>query len=631
MRSRKDLSRGIVDASVDETHTPQLHGHGSLSGGKLAENSDKLRLAILLGREIGVIEDAGYLLLDASQGQSGYQSSLGEESYAGLRSSLKTIETIICSIASEKVRRSVVSQVRSIIEMIDEPNSGPADIQRSVFELHNGLIEFFGATRLVKAIGIGRILSLMSNLRSGIQTTDLRSRKGLKEAFEEQNVATLTEWILELKDYLPSNSSMAVVIGLQDWARTARAANSKKRQSLELLVRDQAQLWSQLVAGELDPLSLLSEADYSKVSMKFARSLRRIILSILCRLFPLGVLVGAVVGVVVWQMQRVSVLTQSEILVVDICVAGIGAGSLFYLGSMLVRKTVAPVEKAIWTRQLDERIASVTVLHASKRAQDFAGRAAPHLVHQDLGAQIFSPERKLVEDVAAGAGVGVAFREPDQFQGTALSPQSVGTVVADVSTESAEEIERRYQLERRKLRRRRRWRGVIAVILLVAIIVALRIFVLQSFSVVSGSMAPTLQTGDRILVDPLPFVRDSIHAGDIVVFHKVAADATPGGGLLVVKRVIGLPGQRISSIDDTVYVNGIPLNEVWLPTLIPSCAESAYNIPSQVVPAGRYFVLGDCRGFSSDSRSWGTVPAGGIIGKVFFVYWRASHPWFEWF
>lgn len=631
MRSRKDLSRGFVDASVDVTYTPELHDHGLLSGGKPAENSDKLRLAILVGWEIGVVENAGFFLVAASLGQSGYQSSRGEDLNARARASLKAIESIIRSLSSENVRKSVESKVRSIVEMIDDLNSGPADIQRAVFALHFGLIELFIATRLAKAYGIGRILSLMSNLRSGTQSPNQMSSQDLKEPFEEHNVATLTEWILELKDYLPSNSSMAVVIGLQDWARTARAAKSKKRQSLELLVRDQAELWKQLLAGELDPTSLLSEGDYSKVAMKFARSLRRIILSILCRLIPLGVLVGAVVGVLVWQMQRVSVLTQSEILIVDICVAGIGAGSLFLLGSMLVRKTVAPVEKAIWARQLDERIASVTVLHASKKAQAFASRAAPHSAHQDLGTQIFGRDRNLAEDVDAGAGVAVAFGGHDQSKGMAVSPDSVETAVAHVSTESAEEIELHYQLDRRKLRRRRRWRGVFAVILLVGVIAAMRIFVLQSFSVVSGSMAPTLQTGDRILVDTLPFVRDSIHAGDIVVFHKVAADATPGGGLLVVKRVIGLPGQRISSVDDTVYVNGIPLNEVWLPMLLPSCAESAYNIPSQVVPAGRYFVLGDCRGFSSDSRSWGTVPAVSVIGKVFFVYWRASHPWFEWF
>jgi signal peptidase I len=100
-----------------------------------------------------------------------------------------------------------------------------------------------------------------------------------------------------------------------------------------------------------------------------------------------------------------------------------------------------------------------------------------------------------------------------------------------------------------------------------------------------------------------------------------------------VKRVIGLPGETVSSRGDVVLINGKPLAEPWLPDLkkVPGCFEPSLNIRTTVVPANSYFVLGDCRGDSSDSRVWGAVPASRIIGKVFLVVWRNGHPWFHWF
>lgn len=156
---------------------------------------------------------------------------------------------------------------------------------------------------------------------------------------------------------------------------------------------------------------------------------------------------------------------------------------------------------------------------------------------------------------------------------------------------------------------------------------SIRAYAVQDFVVPSGSMLPTLQIGDRIAVDKLS---STIHRGDIVVFNRAPGDHDPEYPVLV-KRVIGLPGETISSVGDTVLIDGKPLAEPWLPKLTGSCYQTAVNVHPTRIPSGHYFVMGDCRGNSDDSRYWGTVPAGNIIGKVSAVIWRHNHPWLHWF
>jgi signal peptidase I len=175
------------------------------------------------------------------------------------------------------------------------------------------------------------------------------------------------------------------------------------------------------------------------------------------------------------------------------------------------------------------------------------------------------------------------------------------------------------------LRRTIGWVLVVIVILTVAF--GTRAYAVESFSIPSGSMSPTLQIGDRITVDRL---HSTIHRGDIVVFARVPADPQTQDADLV-KRVIGLPGETISSVGNTVLINGVALPEPWLPPLVGPCAEASANIPLTTIPPAHYFVMGDCRGDSFDSRYWGTVPASSIIGKVDAVVWRGGHPWIHWF
>ena len=155
----------------------------------------------------------------------------------------------------------------------------------------------------------------------------------------------------------------------------------------------------------------------------------------------------------------------------------------------------------------------------------------------------------------------------------------------------------------------------------------IRACAVQDYVVPSGSMLPTLQIGDRIAVDKLS---STIHRGDIIVFNRAPGDQDPEYPVLV-KRVIGLPGETITSVGNTVLIDGRPIAEPWLPTLTASCYQSAANVPPTTIPAGQYFVMGDCRGNSDDSRYWGTVPAGNVIGKVSAVLWRHNHPWLHWF
>jgi signal peptidase I len=176
---------------------------------------------------------------------------------------------------------------------------------------------------------------------------------------------------------------------------------------------------------------------------------------------------------------------------------------------------------------------------------------------------------------------------------------------------------------RRRLRKLFEWTLVLVIALGVA--VTARAYAVQTYWIPSGSMSPTLQINDRVIVNKLD---GRIHRGDIVVFHSPPA---VGGPPTLVKRIIGLPGETISGTQGHVLINGTPITEPWLPPLEGVCATPSQAIQSTKIAAGHYYVMGDCRGNSDDSRYWGTVPSSDIIGKVVAVVWRNGHPWFHWF
>jgi signal peptidase I len=160
------------------------------------------------------------------------------------------------------------------------------------------------------------------------------------------------------------------------------------------------------------------------------------------------------------------------------------------------------------------------------------------------------------------------------------------------------------------------------VILIIAVLASflVRMYAVQTFFIPSGSMEPTLHVGDRILVNKLSVRFGTINVGDIIVFKAPPTEHCDDGSYSdLVKRVIGLPGQIITSKGNTVYVNGKPLKEPWKywPDLNPA-------IKKLKVPANNYYVMGDNRANSCDSRFWGTVPRSDIIGKAFFRMWPLS-------
>ena len=186
-------------------------------------------------------------------------------------------------------------------------------------------------------------------------------------------------------------------------------------------------------------------------------------------------------------------------------------------------------------------------------------------------------------------------------------------------------------------RRRRGWKRKLAetvIIIGVAVVLAglVRTFVFQTYFIPTSSMVPTLGVNDRILVQKAFFSWHDVRAGDIVVFSHPPLDDCPGpaNGDLV-KRVIALPGQTIYSAGGSVYVDGRLLAEPYLPADDPLGPPIASRQHPFRVPSGDFYLLGDNRAISCDSRYWGPIKGSSIIGKVILDWWANSHPEFRTF
>jgi signal peptidase I len=138
------------------------------------------------------------------------------------------------------------------------------------------------------------------------------------------------------------------------------------------------------------------------------------------------------------------------------------------------------------------------------------------------------------------------------------------------------------------------------------------LFVYQPVKVEGGSMEPGLEDQERIFINKLVYRLESIERGDIVVF-RYPRDTHKS----FIKRVIGLPGDRIYISYGHVYVNGQPLLEPY----VPSDYLDGKSYPELIVPSNAYYVLGDHRSMSNDSREFGPVMRSYIYGKAVFGYW----------
>lgn len=194
------------------------------------------------------------------------------------------------------------------------------------------------------------------------------------------------------------------------------------------------------------------------------------------------------------------------------------------------------------------------------------------------------------------------------------------------------------------------------------VVFSLRSFLFEPFRVPSGSLEPTLFVGDFILTNKfsyglrLPFLHKTIvplgtvNHGDIVVFHY-----PPDPSIYYIKRVIGLPGDHLSYINKILYVNGTPAPQTFEKNTLDydnygfswdvvqkqenflGIQHGIYQIPTKpaedfkdlVVPPGKYFMMGDNRDDSSDSRAWGFVPDENIVGKATLIWlsWDSRANW----
>ena len=156
------------------------------------------------------------------------------------------------------------------------------------------------------------------------------------------------------------------------------------------------------------------------------------------------------------------------------------------------------------------------------------------------------------------------------------------------------------------------WMRDLAFSVLLAII--LIVFIYQPVKVEGTSMMPALVNDERIFINKFTyrFGSGTISRGDLVVFF-FPLDRSKS----YIKRVIGLPGDTVQIDRGAVYVNGEPLDEPY----VPDEFRDRQSTPAATVPADSYFVLGDHRSSSNDSRAWGTVGRRDIYGKAVFVYW----------
>jgi signal peptidase I len=140
-------------------------------------------------------------------------------------------------------------------------------------------------------------------------------------------------------------------------------------------------------------------------------------------------------------------------------------------------------------------------------------------------------------------------------------------------------------------------------------------FVAQAFRVQGTSMLPLLEDGERIIVNKLVYRFSPIEHGDVVVFWYPREPSVS-----FIKRVVGLPGDTVELRRGTLYVNGSPVEERYLKRQF----KDRDTYPPVQVQKGFYYVLGDHRNSSNDSRSWGEVPERYIYGKALFRFWPLS-------
>jgi signal peptidase I len=181
---------------------------------------------------------------------------------------------------------------------------------------------------------------------------------------------------------------------------------------------------------------------------------------------------------------------------------------------------------------------------------------------------------------------------------------------------------------------------VLIILVAVGLAFGIQAWVVKPYRIPSGSMEPTLAIGQRVLVDRIGMHFGKPHVGEIAVFHPpegaqqeacgVGRRVAPGGaagsqprpkeaGVNFIKRIVGGPGDTIKVVEGHVIRNGKRESDSYIRPC-PGVSECNFPVPIRI-PADHWFMMGDNRGESDDSRYWGPVPTGWIIGGAFATYW----------
>lgn len=160
------------------------------------------------------------------------------------------------------------------------------------------------------------------------------------------------------------------------------------------------------------------------------------------------------------------------------------------------------------------------------------------------------------------------------------------------------------------------------VVIALSVFLIIYLFLMQPHQVNGQSMVPTFQDKEYLLTDKISYKIGTPERGDMVVFHAPDnAGCPPGGSCDFIKRIIAVPGDEVEVVDGQVVVNQVIIQEDYLSP--GTLTQPAPYIRNRKITLGNdeYFVMGDNRDHSSDSRAWGPIRSDAIVGRVFFRYW----------
>jgi len=199
-----------------------------------------------------------------------------------------------------------------------------------------------------------------------------------------------------------------------------------------------------------------------------------------------------------------------------------------------------------------------------------------------------------------------------------VAPLEMAAVAPDGTADGGPAPATRQGQGKGKSRRKQGYEWLVLVAASLAVALFVRAFLIQAFYIPSESMVPALLTNDRVLVNKLSYRLHDVHRGDIVVF-----DAPPGAATAqvkdLIKRVIGLPGETVEGRNGSIFINGKPLDEPYLPPDVRS-----RDFPPAKVPPKDIWVLGDNRQDSRDSTFFGPITEKSIVGRAFVRIWPIS-------